>query len=656
MLPIMRPSPLVVLALLGACTRLPPDRPTQFRKAPCQTFEPNRGLGNHLNPFEIAVDVEHRRIYSTSLANRTLGVYDADTHEILGMYPIRERALVRPDVVPDATGAAWVLGSSVPAVVRFAHHEDGRTQFTEPFVQTVRGVPLAEGGILVLGTTEAGEQRLQRFEWDGSVGPSYDVAERGLGLFTLLDGSIGLLAADWRGAGLQRLDSETLEPLDSCELPFPASRAAQLADGTIVLSSDTAIGLAGCDGAPPSSWEIGVENKDVVSLGSYALVLDRVGSGEGVDPNLGLARVVDADGVHEERGFVTAKNTGYGAYDGQQGLLWVNSEGTAEVVAYDPTTGTERARIRTGTFVDGLAVNQDASRSYFATGRLSNSVLRIDEGEIVAESFEVRWPFSPVLDRDRDRLWVVSQTEATLHALAPSELTLLQSVDPGLPSNALLTFSSLVLHPERGTLLFAESAADLLLEIDPVSGEELGRWSLGGPSIEDPDAIGQLEAIVDPAGDAMLLVRTSDGRVQRLDLATGSLHTAWLGAAELTASAGQNTVGIARLLEDSGLLYVGGLALDASTIERRPEHDLRIRRLIGAHPAADGHLLAVSGDGRAIVEIERDGTLVATQPFSSRELNAPTFRINEAQECVVVVQSQDARLCWFSFGRIRSEP
>ncbi len=420
-----------------------------------------------------------------------------------------------------------------------------------------------------------------------------------------------------------------------------------------MLSTETASGMAGCDGAPAVTWTVGVENKDVIPVGDLAVVLDRVGSGEGVDPNRGLARLVNRGGVLADRSFPTAKNTGFGALDSNTGLLWVNSEGSAELVAYEPLGGLERARIRTGTFLDGLAVDPTTEHDHFVTGRLSNTFMRLEHDIIAASTEAVRWPFSPVVDPGRDLVWVLSQTESTVHGHRRSDLASVKVIDPGLGSNALLSFGSLLLHPKRDSLLLAQSQQDVVVELDPDSGEELGRWSLEGPAIEDPDIIGHLALHADPGGQALLLTRSSDGRFQRLDLSTGELITRWLEPDEAQAATEGNEVDASHLLASEGLVYLGGLAVDSRSLERRPDRDLPVSRLLGVHPETNDHLLGVSKDGTILLEMDRAGTVLYAQPHAATEQKAQTFRVAARQRAIITVRSQHARLCWFGFEQLR---
>jgi hypothetical protein len=642
----------LALMSLAACTRYAPPPREPSARAPCLSLEPHPGLGNHNNPYELAVDVAARRLYSSSLGNRTLGIYDADSAEVLAMVPIRDLPQLLPDVVADGSGVAWVLGEGQPAVVRFDAGGGGRQQYAAPLTRAGAGVPLAGGGVLVLGSDEAGHPLLQRFEADGQIGGSLLLDGHAHGLVPLEGGEVGVLTKAWESDGMRLLEPEGLSWRGSCPLPFEAMRGAQLDDGTVVLASERAIGLAGCQGQEPVSWSVGVENKDVISLGVEAVVLDRIAEGDGLDPNLGLARIVDGGGLIVERSFPTAKNSGFGAWDSQRGLLWVNSEGSGELVAYEPGTGTERARIETGTFLDGLALDPEDQQAVYLTGRLSNSFLRLDQGQLTASTDAVRWPFSPVPDPERDMVWVLSQTEGTVHGHRRGDLSPVTRIDPGLAPNVLLSFGSLALHPERDTLLFAESQADLLIELDPTTGEELGRHRLGGPFIDDPDEIGHL-AVVAPAGSSALLLRTNDGRVQRLDLDSGALVTAWLDPAELAGATADNQVDIEWLREDLGLLYVAGLALEVESLARRPDRDLPVSRLLGVHPDGAGHLLGVSPDRLSLLELNAEGRILGQQPFTDRSQHALSFGLATDPASILVAMGQDARVCWFGLDRLR---
>ena len=87
---------LVAAVALCGCDR----RPT------CSTFEPHEGFANHVQPFEVAVDEEARRAYSTSLASRTVAVIDVDSRTLIGSVPVASRPLVYPDITVDERGTS----------------------------------------------------------------------------------------------------------------------------------------------------------------------------------------------------------------------------------------------------------------------------------------------------------------------------------------------------------------------------------------------------------------------------------------------------------------------------------------------------------------------------------------------------------------------
>ena len=622
------------------------------KPAHCESYEPYPELLNHVQPFEIAVDPQRRRGFSTSLASRTVAVYDLDWSAVVAMVPIGPRPLVYPDVAVDDQGVAWITSYSHPPLVRLVP-DNGERTFPEGEISLARRVvAVAGGGAVVLGNDREDRAVLALLDAAGVEIVSTVLDVDGLGLVALDDARIGVLVG---GDGTGELEIRRLADLEveeRCDIPFPAGRGAALTDGTVLVASRTRVGRAGCGGEPAADWATGIENQDVVALDDgTALVLDRIGPD---DPNLGVARRWGRDGPEDPDGFPTAKNTGYGAFDPVLGRVWANSEGTSEVVWLNPDEGALAGALRTGTHLDGLALDPEVEGGVVLTGRLSDTVLRLDVFDAAARSDQVRWPFSPVIDPDRGRIWVLSQTSATVHGLDQATLVTQELLPTGDAPNGLLTFGTLDLHPERRTLLVAESAADALIELDPDGGGELGRWPLGGPAIDDPDVIGQLAVHPLPGDDAALVCRTTDGRVQRVDLASRDVRTAWLDAPATAALGEGNAVHSTTLLPDRGLLYVGGVALDATTLDRRTESDLDVLRVVGVDPTdSEGALIAVDPGGRRLLRIAQDGELLGELTLADKEVRASMFRIDPVRERVLVLRSADARLCSFPIGDIR---
>ena len=657
--PLGLPAVMLALALSPGCTK-PPH---------CESYEPYPELLNHVQPFEIAVDPVRRRALSTSLASRTVGVYDLDWSGMVKTVPVGPRPLVYPDVAVDEAGVAWITNFSQPPVIRLVP-DGGERSFPDGAISLARRVVAAGGGgAVVLGVDRDGVSLLERHGPGGGVEASAFLDRDGLGLVDLGGDRVGVLIAGDELGELEIRTQADLAVVESCDLPFPAGRGALLSDGTVLVTSRTRVGRAGCGGEAPADWESGVENQDVIALDDgTALVLDRIGPD---DPNLGVARRWDRDGPLDPDGFPTAKNTGYGAYDPVLGRVWANSEGTSEVIWAFPDEGAVVGSLRTGTHLDGLALDPEHEGGVVLTGRLSDTVQRLSVFETVARTDGVRWPFSPVVDPARDRVWVLSQTDAAVHGLARGTLDGVSVLPTGDPPNGLLTFGSLALHPGRDTLLVAESAADALIELDPADGSERGRWPLGGPAIDDPDVIGHLSVHPQPDGDAALLCRTTDGRVQRIDLATGELQTTWLEAQAVASLGEGNAVHSATLLADAGLFYAGGFALDAATLDRRADADLDVLRVVGTDPTdPDGALIVVDAGGRRLQRLAAgvwgvagggggvhrgaaDGTVVGEFTLADLEVRASLFRIDPLRERVLVLRSADARLCSFPLREIR---
>jgi DNA-binding beta-propeller fold protein YncE len=629
---------LFVLAVPG-CDRAPH----------CQTFGPYEELRNHAQPFEVAVDPDRRRAYSTSLSARTLAVYDLDARTLIDAAPIGDRPLVFPDIAVDDDGTVWLASYGQPPVIRYSLDDDEPTFPVSSLALARRLQSVPGGGAVVLGNDAAGLDLLVRFDAHGDEAAVLTF-ERGIvGLVQLQGERVGLLRGNALDDGLEIRSLPGLELVETCDLPFTTTRGAELDDGTVLVTAGDQIGVAGCGEQPRVHWTVGVENYEVVPLGASALVLDRIGSD---DPNLGLARRVDVTGVQAESAFVTAKNTGFGALDPATGLVWANSEGTSEIVLLSPDDREVVDAVRCGTHLDGIAVDWSTRGRIYLTGRLSNTVMRLDRFALEAETDEVFWPFSPAPAPLEGLLWVISQADSTVHGLDAETLDPVRQFDPGFGPNPMLTLGSLGVHPDRATLFFAQSAVDVVVELDQATGEELGRWELGGPLVADPDLVGHLQLLFDEETSAVLVCRSSDARVQRIDPGDEAVETVWLGDDVAAALAEGNAVDFATVLPLRRLLYVGGAAVDLDSLERLGERDLDVFRVVGAHPRHDGELIAVDAGRRDLLAVDDAGVITGTMTFSHQDQNASLFRTEPRLRRSLVVRSADARLCSFPVNDI----
>jgi hypothetical protein len=623
----------------------------------CLFLGPDEEQPNHVQPFEIGVDPATRRVFSTSLGSRTVAVIDADEGTIDRMLPAGSRPLSYPDIAVDEDGIAWVTARQIPPVLRYDLDSGERTETAAELARSATGIPAPGGGVLLLGFDGDGNQALVLIDGGGEV-VTHRVLDRGAAwILPVDDEHVGLIRRFDDGSccddGFELLSLPALEVAAVCDLPFAAERGASLDDGTVVVADKHRVGVVGCDGQATSSWNVGSENKDVISLGAEAMVLDRTGIDEGWDPNGGVARIVAPDGVQEDRTFVSGKNTGYGAFDPITGLVWVNSEGTTEVRALDPVAGQVVTTVRTGTFLDGLTTDWEHAGVIYATGRLSNTLARIDNGELIVEHTGVAWPFSPQVEPARDRVWVISQLESTIHGHNRDDLASEVVIDTGLGTNRLLTFGSLAFHPSRKTLFFAHSGEDRLLEIQPDTQQILASWELGGPAIEDWKEIGELLVRVEATSGALIVCRSNDGRIQRIDPDGGAVQTVWLQGEDAAAVGEGNAVDFAMVLPKRELLYVGGLALDPATLDRLPDRDLDVHRVVGPHPNKDNQLLVVTHANELARVNENTGVVLGSLPFAAHDLHATVFRLDGENGAVAMIRAHDAYVCWFEVADLK---
>ena len=622
----------------------------------CLYLGPDAEKPNHVQPFEIGVDPATRRVFSTSLGSRTVAVIDADEGVIDRMLPTGSRPLAYPDIAVDENGIAWVTARQIPPVLRYDLDSGERTEPPAELARSGTGIAAPGGGVLLLGFDGDGSQALVLIDSDGQVVTHRTLDGGANWILPIDDDHVGLIRRFDSGNccddGLELLSLPALEAVSSCDLPFEAERGAALGDGTVIVVDKHHVGVAGCEGEAPVGWTAGSENKDVISLGDTAMVLDRTGVDEGWDPNWGVARIVAPDGILEDRTFVSGKNTGYGAFDPVSGLVWVNSEGTTEVRALDPVAGQVVTEVRTGTFLDGLIMDFEHAGVLYATGRLSNTFARIDNGEATVEHTGVAWPFSPQVELARDRVWVMSQLESTIHGHRRADLAPEIVIDTGLGTNRLLTFGSLAFHPSRQTLFFAHSGEDRLLEIQPDTQQILASWELGGPAIEDWKEIGHLLVRVEGGSGALIVCRSNDGRVQRIDPDDDGIQTVWLEGADADAVGAGNAVDFAAVLPKDDLLYVGGVAFDVNTLERLPDQDLDVHRVVGPHPNKPNQRLVVTHDNK-LARVDSDGTVLGSLPFAAHDLHSTVFRIDGKNDAIAMVRAHDAYVCWIDVSDLR---
>lgn len=600
----------------------------------CQDLR-TESAGNLVQPFDVAVDPVRRRAFVSAHASPQVAVVDIDARAFVDRVQYGAVPLDVPRVAVDGEGVLYVASHAEPRVL-VANVDTGVRAWVDTGYQGVRAPVGLPTGFAALATAD-GDSDVVVFDGAGRV-VSRTPAGDGSALFAADGGTSLVLLRD--GGELERLALPGLETAERCSAGIVASSGASLDDGTLVLASATEVAIVAC-GSPPTVITAGVDNQDVVSLGDRAVVFDRHGSGAGADPNLGMARIFDATGTVGGP-FVTAKNTGFAGADPQTGSAWANSEGTAEVVRLDASTGALDA-VRLGQQVDGIAVDPRPGRvgGLVLTGRLSSRVWRLDEvesGAVPPSAYaETFWPYSPTIDPGRDRLYLLRQADMVVERRDPDSLALEAEHDLGLGPNTSLYFGTLVPNHSRDTLLISHPGADLLVELSH-EGRVLASVALGGPALTDDDHLGELQLVV-AADGAVIVLRSGDGRLQRVDLDRGVEAQVHVGDAFAAA------VDIARVDDASGLLYVGGRAfhLDDLTEDEASARD--VARMVGPDPGRPGGWIAVRADERALVRLHPDGSVTGEVPFAERERKAGRFELDADAGRVVMVRSQAARAC-----------
>jgi len=622
-----------LLTMSVGCASQPPPQTVEGLDSYCVDLQDDPTGANHVQPYHVWVDGPRRQVWSVALETPTIAVFDADTQEDIQRIAVADKVFNRPSIVTDDAGIVWISNAGTPPLLRY-DPATGEVSPRFPLAGVHALVPRVGGGVVVFGVDSAGVHSAAVVDAAGERGAVVAV-EDALGIVAHPDGVL-LLSREG-----PVLNPDDLSEVGSCPLPFAGSFGTMLPGGEAVVTLDGAVGWSDCAGGT-DFWWVGVENKEVVPWGSGALVMDRIGSD---DPNLGITRFVDASGVTD--GFVTAKNTGFGMLDPQTGLLWANSEGTDEVAAFDIDRGVSVAAVRLGTFVDGLAADPVDPDVFVATGRLSDTVKRVVDGAVVSETHAIHWPYSPVIDPLRHRVWMVRQTESAVVGLDEATLTPTVEVPLGFARNPLLLFSTLAWDSNRDLLYFAESNTDTLVQIDPDTGLETARWALGGPLIEDPDDVGELSVQVDLPSGAVFVARTNDGRLQRIDPVSGSILRAFYDE-DPTLSADRKMDSV-HPVSEAGLVWFGGRAFDIDTLTRRSD---RVFEAADVYFPVDDDWVLINRDKTELRRVRLDGSIVDQLPIMDKTVNAEVARITEDRQRLWFADAYAARVCGFAVDAV----
>ena len=519
-------------------------------------------------PMRLVLDPERRRGFVLSLSHSAVAEWDLDSHELVAVHPLDGRTSTgKSTPAVDQHGRVWVAGSGTKTIqVRAPEGSFGAV--ATDLISGLGAWSHPLGGVVVSGFDGEGQAQLVRYDED--LQPSEAVLADDY-VIDLVPFGDGLLTLESTTGGVRLVQRGLdLASAASCSVPVEAHEVLPLSGDLILLTGGEASWTSAClsgGEALVSTQEVGTDDSQAFLLDDGLLILDRVGE-EALDGRAwAVARWMDEElSVTDTR--VTGKHSGYGQVDPATGLLWMNSEGTTEVLAMDPASGDIEARVQLGTHVEHALPDPDRPGRAWLTGRLSNTVGLLDlrQPELVTSHQDLTWPGAPVLD-EADRLWMLELLSSTLVELDPSSLEVLQRHETGLGENATLTFDDLLRHPDRGSFFVSNGGTGGVAELSP-EGLVLGSWAFPELAATDPQAVGELELHL-AADGAVLLIQTDKLVLGRLDPDGGSRLRPLVGDEVVLLESG-----IARGLATSeGLLYVGRLAFDQD-LERRSAKDL----------------------------------------------------------------------------------
>lgn len=595
-------------------------------------------LPNLLLPFEVAIDETHRRAWVSSLFDEVVGEVDLDSATLVGNWRLPDEEYGQPTVTVDGAGHAWI-----PSARTVVEVEPGGAATAHDLGWAVRkayGAPDAGAFVTWEDPDSDFGATLARIDGDGAI-----LAE------TTIDRDIRVIGPGPGGAvatltlssddvfEIALWDPDTLDPLGTCAAPFIATRFYPLDSGDFFVLDDKVVGYATCDGRDPVFVELGEENKAAAIGADTITVFDRLGDETAEGPYLGMARVLDPD-LRVTETWPTGKHSGYGGLDAATGAVWLNSEGTSELVAFDLATGAQTAAVRLGTHVEDFATS-DVPGLAWITGRLSGLVERVDlrTGEALAATEAPLWPFSPLWHDET--LYVLDQIHGRVYVYDPETMALRTTWETGVEINFDLDFGALAWSEGRDTLLVVLGQSNALFELDPTTGEIVSSFTLGGRAPEPWRTVGRVE--IATRGAEVWTVRSTDSTVTHIDLDTAESTTGTLARAAQVQLAQYDVLPtLTWLTEDGAHLYWGIWAFDPATFEAQPEYDRQGARIVGE---ANGGLITWMSTTGNLVYADAGGT--STEMGNVEFEGDPHARwLGDWGEGVMVVDAVNAVLAW----------
>ena len=183
---------------------------------------------------------------------------------------------------------------------------------------------------------------------------------------------------------------------------------------------------------------------------------------------------------------------------------------------------------------------------------------------------------------------------------------------------------------------------DLLAEVDPDGAGVVAVWNLGGPLITDRDQIGELAVLVAPDG-AVLVARSNDGRVQRIEPDGSTVYTRWVPEVEGRGLPEESYTDFARMMGE--VLYVGRYAVDSRSLERRGGDDLRANRLVGEFPGSTIWSVVLDTERHVMGGADAAGRRMGEVPYAGHAVRPIVARPEPLMNTVLISRGAQAVVC-----------
>jgi len=603
------------------------------------------GRSNHLLPSSIAVDSEHKRAYSYSLGFGNIAVVDTDGGVVQDVFDITY-PLGASRLEIDENHYLWLLANRSQTPALRMDPTTGEVESVETGLSGITGlIPRDDGSVIVFGFTRAkpngtwqdSESVLVVIGEDLSVQKTIALEHTVNAVSPTQDNAGFAVAVASEPPSVQIWSKNGLEQIGECRMGMHPASISPLSNGNFAVINAERVGIANCDGLASQFVWAGTDNKSVFPQGDGFMVMDRQSS---EDPNWGEIRSYDADLNQLGTPITTGKNSGFGAYDIDTQQIWMNSEGTTELLAFSLADLDFVDSVQLGKHVESLAPAPNDTTQVVVAGRLSADLelLNRETNELTPFNHDLTWPVSPCWAEDT--VWVIDHLTSTLHGFSSDTLEEIAAYPYDGSTDTGLTLSDIKFHNDRGSLFITNAPDDRLYEIDPDTGQRLNAWDLGGTPLINENHVARLEILWDDAH--IFVVRGMDGRITKIDINTGDSQTVLLledsepGGAQLRVS---------RLSNDKETLWIRGYAVDPNTLEFQTE--TKYARSAWSIPIGEIQTedIAWRAPSASLVVLDDTRTVVAQRETTLQDDEMPEFHwLAEQDNTLLMTDLEGARV------------